>query len=603
MNVARSQFDAVLLELSKETQLSYDTETTCIHWWDNPWYEAVGITPRVFAIQIATSTKEYYFDFQTNGLPEECFKQFNRLTEDPTKTWFIANAKFDLHHSRNHGIEFAGIVHCTKAIARVANNLEPKLNLDTLSEKYLGAHKLDVISILKERGHVTKIKKFGHNDKFDEQLHFDRLPLSESVPYGERDVRLCFDLGLRQIKCIKEWDQKMPLDRKLSNVMDNERKLTKVLFEMERLGIEIDLPYTHEAYENEVQEYSRIEKELNAVIGESIDWNSAKQLKPIFDRLGELYSYTEKGNACFDRYALEGSQSTLAKDILRYRYHAKRAHTYFENFIWLADSGGVLHTDFQQAGTETGRMSVWNPNLQNVPKRRDKEETRYKVRRCFVPRPGYIFADFDYDFAEYAMMVDYAKELTLIDEIKKGKDVHDVTREVLNLKSRDEAKTMNFGLLYGMGIQKFADALKITFNEAKNRKADYFRKLPGVSRFINEVKNLAVRRGYVFNWLGRVLQYDGQTNYKAPNGLIQGGVGDMAKHAMVTLHANGLRRMVLQVHDSILFELQPSQAYMDALHIKETMARAYPHKLLPMTVDASYSQISWADLGEIIPSS
>lgn len=624
MLVTRGNFEEVLSKLvisaEYDPRLGFDTETMCLHWWDSPWHET---RPRVFSMQFSTAKEEFYFDFNhsPDKLGDEHFKKINtELTTNPDILWFIANAKFDLHHSRNHGVEFAGTVHCTKALSRVMNNLEPDngMSLDSLSEKYLKANKLDVISKLKERGHLTKVKKFGHNEKFEEVLHFDRLELSELVEYGKRDTRLCFDLGVFQLEKIKaidrlifESDASIPPKVRLSKVAENEQRLTKVLFEMEHEGVPIDRTYTERAYEHEVAEYGRIAGDL-ARIAEThgihgVDWLSAKQLKPLFDLAGESYSYTEKGNASFDRDALEASESSLAKLILKYRYHYKRAHTYFENFLWMADRNGILHADAQQSGTSFGRMSYWTPNLQNIPKRRDRDESEFKVRRCFVPKSGFILADFDYSGAEYYLTLDYARELPVIEMLKQGLDPHEKLRADMNLKDRDTAKTMQFRILYGAGQEAVGKSLGYKGEEAKRigkiKKAEYFERLPAVASLIAKVSSIAKNRKYIFNWAGRVLQYDWNTSYKATNGLIQSGVGDMTKFAMTDI-ANLLKgtksQMVIQVHDSIVFSLHPDDVNLVPL-IKERMQSAYPHKVLAMEADAAFSTKSWSDLRDEIP--
>lgn len=626
MLVTKRNFDEVLSELDRSARLhkaiGFDTETTCVNWWHSPWLEKYDIKPRVFSMQFATTDKEFYFDFNHSDdkLGDIHFAKINaELTQNPEILWFIANAKFDLHHSKNHDVEFAGTIHCTQAIARVMRNDEPKLGLDVLGEKYLGVGKLDVKSIIKERGHITQVKKFGHNDKYDEVMHFDRLELGELVDYGKKDTRLCFDLGVFQIKKIKEIDKTIfesnpdvsPKVR-LSNVMENEWKLTKVLFDMEREGVLIDRAYTEEAYENEVAEYQKIEIELDK-IGAShatgkVDWLSAKQLKPIFDAMQEPYSYTEKGNASFDRDALEASESQLAKLILKYRHHNKRAHTYFENFIWLADRDNIIHASAQPAGTQYGRMSYWDPNLQNVPKRKDKDEAKYKVRRCFIPKPGTFYGDADYTGAEYYLTMDYAGEMPVVEMLKAGLDPHAKLGVDMQLKDRDAAKTMQFRILYGVGAEALGKVLGYKGAAAKQmgfaKKAEYFARMPRVAEFLDKVKNVAGNRGYIFNWFGRVLNYDRSTSYKSPNGAIQSGVGDMTKVAQVDIHTRLLpgrkSKMLLQVHDALLFKLYPDELDLIPL-ILEAMKNAYPHKVLPMGADFAFSDKSWSDLTDEIP--
>lgn len=594
-------FGAMLDEIEREKMYALDTETHGIWWWRSrhvPWYE-----PKVFSIQVSTAKSDYYFDFR-DSLPDSYFKHFHdELTQREDWLCFIQNAKFDMHQLANHGVLFENTVHCTKSTARIVNNIEPKCNLDTLSECYLGAKKDDVISLIKESGFSTPVLKLGDPNKAQDWLHFDKLPLDALVSYGEKDTRLCYDLGVFQLQRIMALKEKSP---KILDVLYNEYDVTKVLFDMEREGVQIDIAYTEEAYAHEIAEYKRLEGELNrladpeSVSPSAVDWNSAKQLKPIFERLGEPYGYTEKGNASFDAEALEDSESQLAKSILKYRYHYKRAHTYFENFLWLADDNGVLHADFQQNGTQYARMSSWDPNLFNIPKAKDKEESKYKVRKCFKVFEGTVLMDIDYKGAEYYMAMDYAREMPIIEELKAGVDPHARLAQELDLKDRQYAKTMQFRIIYGGGKAAVGRALGLRGADAERiggqKKAEYFRKAPALAALLEKIKRVAGHRGHIINWLGRVLYYDWRTSYKAPNGLIQSGVGDMTKVAMVRLHKGVLKgkktKMLIQIYDAILFKLDPSEVDLIP-EIKRVMAEVYPHKLLPMKVDVGYSKTSW----------
>lgn len=634
MLVTKRNFPFFLDWVLKQDILGFDTETYSLHWWDSPH---IPVKPGVFSMQFANEDTAYYLDFHHS--PDKCDAIEREILRTqvfskPGILWFIHNAKFDMHQVANYGIEFAGRVHCTYAIQRVVNNIETRFgfSLDALCQKYFGEAKIDVKSILKKEGHFTKVKKFGSNDKYEELLHFDRLPLPLLVEYGERDTRLCFKLGIWQLEQIGTQDKEFfanvpgaPACR-LSDVYLNEVELTKTFFKMERRGIKIDLEYTNRAYFHEVQAYTSIEKELNQTLDavrnsqvgfwESIpvdkktkvrafNWDSGAHLKRLFEALNIPYDFTEKGTASFDKEALEKSSAPIAKLILRYRYHSKRAHTYFENFIWLADRSGFLHADVQQGGTETGRISYWDPNLQNLPKRSDRDELEYPVRRCFIPRsPDYILVSNDADQMEYRMMMDYAKERELIAQVIGGLDVHTATQQVMNAPDRDFAKTLNFMLLYGGGFAKLAHALKISLEEAKKKKYEYFAKLPGVRRFIEAVKSAAGGRGYIFTWLGRVLQYDGQTNFKAPNGLIQGGCADVIKVALNRVSAYlqpSKSALLVQVHDELLMEFHRSE--LDLIpRTAKLMEEAYPHKLLPLTAGTAWSDKSWKDLQDGLPS-
>jgi DNA polymerase-1 len=610
MLVTKSNIQQVLVKiaLDRPKQIALDTETTGIWNWESPhieWYK-----PRVFSIQIYYFGTSFYFDFNHSEDKLDDYSVLAPLFERADILWFIQNAKFELHQLRNHGLEIKGDIHCTKQGARIYNNLEESISLDVLGVKYLNTPKLDVKKYIDEHGLKTKVRRYGVNENFEDWLHFDKLPLDLLVEYGIKDTELCWKLGQMQIDWIKDESIKMLGLKSKVTVQDcheNEKKLTKVCFEMESRGIKLDLEYTKKAYDSEVNAYREIEKKLDLetawILPDKIDWLSTKQLKVLFDALKQPYEVTEKGTASFDKDSLEKMEHPIAADILKYRFHYKRAHTYFESLIWLADKDGILHADFQPAGTQTGRMSCWNPNLQNIPKRTDKKSDDFKVRKCFIPREGFFFADFDYQAAEYRMMIDYAKEQSWAQAVISGQDVHDTTRRMLDLNDRDTAKTLNFGLLYGMGVNKFSIALKTTVTRAKKLKQEYFDKLPGVQKFIQSVKLTAENRKYLFTFSGRKLVYDNQTSFKAPNGLIQGGVGDMCKIAMVNCHEflkDKKSKLILQVHDSILFEIANDEKEIIP-EIKKIMQSAYPHKILPMKVEGEYSNLSWGDLTEDIP--
>lgn len=636
MLVTQSNFDAAIKRLEECTgPIGLDSETTGIFWWETPnveWY-----VPRVFSIQFSTELGEdFYFDF--NHSPDKLgavhFEILQkRIFSNPRYYWFLHNAKFDLHQLRNHGCTLQGTVHCTKHIARVCDNTEGQVNgkivkggmsLDTLAHKYLGQEKLDVMTHLKENKLFTLVERAGSDP--EEWMHFDRLPLELLVKYGERDTRLCLELGLWQLNRIKEMDATyfVGTTKRLSDVLANENCLTKTVFEMERVGIKIDRKYCQDAYDHEVLKYTEIKKELDATTKLECNWLSADDIKKYFAELGiASFKLTKTGAMSFDKDALEKIDHDSARKIVRYRYHYKRAHTYFGSYLWLADSDDVIHCDLQNSGADTGRMSCWNPNLQNVPKRGDKEETDFKVRRCFIPRPGNIFVDIDYSGAEFYMAMDYSREMRFIDKIKSGVDPHTFTKELfeslgVNLKSRDTAKTMTFRLIYGAGNETVGVSIgyeRGSWDAKKHGKVAkelYFREFKNFSDWMGNVQRAAKQRGYVFNWLGRVLKYVNvggfgvETWFKSPNGVIQGGIGDTLKVAMnqiaeylFTTEEPDIR-MLVPVHDAILFE-----AKIEALPCFETITKimrdAYPSKVLPLEVDIGYSATSWGSLTETPP--
>lgn len=646
MLITKKNFDQFLKSFERSPSMcGLDFETTGVWWWKShhvPWYD-----PRIFSIQFSTEDlQDFYLDFEHSDdkLGDEHFKILNdEVFANPERYWFDHNAKFELHFARNHGIEIKGDIHCTKHIARVVNNLEETLNLADLSERYLQRPKLDVKTFIEENNLKTKVKRWGRNGKFEDWLHFDKLPLKMLVDYGIVDTQNCRDLGLWQLKRVREINEECfkgaSGGQSLTNVLENENKLTKTSFEMERHGVKLDIDYTTKAYEFECDEYERIERELGSFLTDSnveaafkakhpnepFNWASADHIKIFYETLGEKsYKLTKKGKMSFDKEALETIKHPSAQMILKYRYHYKRAHTYFESYIWLADEKGILHYDIQNSAAETGRQSIWTPSMQNIPKRRDKDEHNFKVRRCFVPRTeeGFFFMDKDYSGAEFYMAMDYARELAIIELIKRGEDPHQWTMEQFNkigfqMKNRDTAKTMTFRLIYGAGGETIGVAIGhpkgswAAKTQGKAAKEAYFRLLPSFDRWMKNVQGAARQRGYVFNWLGRVLRYVNtggfgiETWFKSPNGVIQSGIGDTLKVAMNRIQTlleerKCKTKMLLPVHDALLFDVHNSEMWLLPL-IDDILKNVYPARMLGLEVDAGYSRVSWADLEDEIP--
>jgi DNA polymerase-1 len=265
----------------------------------------------------------------------------------------------------------------------------------------------------------------------------------------------------------------------------------------------------------------------------------------------------------------------------------------------------------RQAGTVTGRFSYSDPNLQNVPKEKIEfySEAAYKldhcVRRLFVPRTGMSFVMMDYDQQEFRMLLDYAGDFELIGQVvNDGVDVHQVTADMLGVP-RKLAKTLNFGLLYGMGKDKLAAQLKCTPAEAAHHKAMYFHKLPAIKRLIYSIHDKARLQRHIFNWAGRRCHIDDEKwAYTLPNHLIQGGGADTIKFAMTAIDAYIQQAScsvypVLQVHDELVFEVDGDQTR----HLKEIrgiMESIYPSfNGMVLTVGVEQSPLNWHDKEEI----
>lgn len=620
--VKQSELKEVLKKLELSNKYSLDTETTGLRSYHDD---------RLFSIIIADHEAAYYFDFQQT-LTRNSLLNFEPVFFNTESMWFMHNAKFDLAMLAREGLFISGTVHCTEAIGRVERNNRLRYGLEFLA-KEIGEHKSKAVDeYIKEYSLYRIDKQTG--EKIPD---FTRVPLEIIFEYGCQDAIVTRKLGLHQEEKISGTETN---GKKLSVVMENERKLTPVLFRMERNGVLINKEYVTAARDYERARMDKAREEFEEITGkEFID--SAKVLAPVFDALGEFYPRTEKGNPSFKADSLEGMTTPIAKIIIDFRDAQKKCNTYYENFLYYADKNGYIHANSRQGGTGTGRLSYSDPNLQNVNKEKDTSKP-WLVRRSFIPRPGSFFLCPDFDQMEYKKMLEYAKQMDLIEAVKSGLDVHTATAQMMGVE-RDSAKTINFMLLYGGGIAKLCMALfkptlpheillaigrihiyrMRSYPEYEHHKKmvaaipqgvlehnigelvkayelleKYFARLPNVKSFIRNVQKAAKDRGHIVNWLGRRSYFGpGVPTHKAPNYLIQGGCADDVKVAMVNLDrllVGKKSRMLIQIHDELLFEIVYGEEYLIP-DIKRIMESAYPYKYLPLTVGIDYATKSWAD--------
>ena len=426
--------------------------------------------------------------------------------------------------------------------------------------------------------------------KKQKDKHYHKVPFRMMAEYGERDGKLVRDLGIYQ----EEMFKKEEISPKL---IENEIALTKVIFEMEWRGIQLDLQYVRESLQHSQSQLRKAEEDFLEVSGIPYK-RGPKCLVEAFSKLGEFIPKTPKGNPCFNKDVLSKRDSPIIKILKRIRENEKTIDTYYSSFLNLSDCRGIIRANVHQGGTETGRFSYSSPNLQNLP----KEGGRYPIRRCFVPRKGYTFVMIDYDQQEYRLMLDYAGERRLIDQINAGLDVHQATALLLNVEgiTRKIAKMINFMLLYGGGTSTLAEQLDIPHGQAKEWRRAYFDNLPYVTEFFQKVMSIARGRGYIQNWLGRrchLAQHKGA--YIMPNHLIQGGCADIIKVAMVRIHKllEGKKSaMLVQIHDELLLEVHESELEL-VPKVKEIMETVYRSKNnLKLTCGVEHSRVSFSHL-------
>jgi DNA polymerase-1 len=646
--VRQSDFDSVVEKLSQRGIRAFDCETTGL----SPW-----LGDRLFSLIIQDESQGYYFNFQeykdVTGdwvLTREHLKRLKEVFGNPESFWFAHNAKFDMAFLAVEGIKVAGTVHCTEALGRVERNDRFTYTLDALT-KEIGRGKDDAV---KEA--IKKLKLYVEvwDDEKEKNVkipQFNKVPFEIITKYGLQDAKVTLELGRHQLASLSNWNKLVPSNKpRVQSVIDSEYKITKVFFEMEKYGIKVDTEYSQRAASHEYLRMESMKSDWYKQTGRAFV-DSALCLAPCFDKVGELYPRTEKGNPSFAAPVLDDMKSPLALKVLEFRDAQKRCNTYFKNFIKYADKKSVLHANMRQSGTATGRISYSNPNLQNLTKNKEKKfKSEFPIRRAFVPRENHCFVMIDFDQMEYRLMLEYAKQEDVIEQVLAGLDVHEATSKMMSTEareiSREHAKTLNFMLLYGGGVAKLAMALfdtkmpeadlkkafkahffdghgvseigrelgispEIVANDikqlekAKDLRQVYFQKLPKIREFTSSVIEIAKSRGYIVNCAGRISHFkDPDFAFKAPNYLIQGGCADIMKKAMLQIHErlDGMKsKMLVQIHDELLFEIHESELAI-VPELRMIMESVYSYKKLPLTCGVDHSWTSWADKTEGLPS-
>jgi len=573
----------VLVELSRDEELSTDTETTGF----DSFLEC-----ELFSIIVSNATKNFYFNFNwyaEPGLEQYHLKDKLKLKPlfDTPRLWIFQNAKFDLHFLKKAGLLPVGEYYDTQVGGRILYNIHDHYSLDAMSERDLGERKDDAVMKWLEENKCYQMVPVPGRKKAFKNYFFNQVPFEIISTYGCKDGRLTYDL--KQFQCKEYLETDMP-------VVKSEMRLIETLYDMEQVGVKIDREYVVAASTDAHNKVELALAEWKELIGTDLV-DSGEYLKPIFEGFGFPIGWTPKMEPNVDGYAIQEIDHESARLVERCR-DAEKRYTTLMGLLTSADKNDVVHTNFKQSGTVTGRMSSFSPNLQNLS---SDDSGDYPIRRSFVPREGFFFVAIDYQQMEFRLLLDYANEQELIGKIMEGHDPHDATAETTGL-TRKAAKTLNFGLVYGMGIKKLGKAIGVDDAEAKAFKWRYFDALPGVKVFLWNAAKRQEQRGFTWNWFGRRFQLrERRVSYRAPNSIIQGGCADVCKIAMNHIHEylkGKVSRMILQVHDEILFEVSFDEIELVWL-FKEAMEKAYPYKNIPLTCSVEISLKSFHDMESI----
>jgi len=363
-----------------------------------------------------------------------------------------------------------------------------------------------------------------------------------------------------------------------------ELPLIPIISEMEKTGICVDVQYLRKLSEEYHEKTAGFEKKIYEYAGAEFNINSPKQIGEIlFDKL----NLTAKGLKKTAGGARSTKESELEKlvgahpiveEILKYRELQKLLSTYIDNIPGMVAEDGRLHTTFIQTGTTTGRMSSNNPNLQNIP---STEGYGMSVRKAFIAKDGYLFASLDYSQIEMRVLAALSEDEILMDTFRTGKDIHaSVAAHVFGIPEADvtkdmrrKAKVINFGIIYGMGVTALQKNLGGTRAEAEEFYNNYFEKFPKISSYFENVKKNASQTGYTETLFGRRRYFPGFESHipyvramaerMAMNAPIQGTAADIVKFAMIRVQKEiaeknfmNHARMLLQVHDELIFEIK-----------------------------------------------
>ena len=507
-----------------------------------------------FCMSICDGKNAYsIYDTVNNGFAK--FKQLAPLFEDPSIEKIAHNWKFDAHMFANAGMKIIGRVHDTVVLSKLVDENRHSFQLRDIAAKKKGG-------IVKFEYMVDAYKQMN---KVNDYRLIPRELLSE---YANADVWNCY------LVFVDEYPKLIADD--LVELYDRECELMIVLYAMERYGMRTDPSYEAPLKTELQQVTDEAERAIYEEAGSMFNINSGKQLYDVLMNLGVNKNWigmTDKGSPKLDKDALntlaEKYDVSIVQKILEYRKNEKLLNTYAVGIYEQKDNEDRVHCSINQTEATTGRMSITKPALQTLPKK-DK-----RIRRVFIPDPDYDLYFMDLDQVEYRLFAHYAKIPSLIEAIKKGYDVHaataamifhvDIDELISKINAGDTAandmrskgKTINFALIYGVGIDHLSDMLKCTVTEATNLKVNYFSQMPEAQVFISTVHQVIKARGFVKNFYGRRRRLDPDDCYKAPNALIQGCAADYIKSKLVNMfkyimHNNLKTKLLLPIHDEVI---------------------------------------------------
>ncbi|PJG60446.1 DNA polymerase I [Aeromonas cavernicola] len=572
-----AEFDGWLEQLKAAPLFAFDTETTSLDYMEA---RIVGVS---FAVEPG---KAAYVPFGHDylGAPVQLTEavvlgKLKPLLEDPTRLKVGQNLKYDRNVLLNHDIDLQGIAYDTMLESYVLNSTASRHDMDSLAKRYLGVE-------------TTSFEDIA--GKGVKQLTFNQIELEQAAPYAAEDA----DITLRLHQTL--WGQLEAVPGLCQVFSEIELPLLPVLARMELIGTTIDPKLLHQQSQEIELRLAELERQAHELAGQEFNLSSPKQLGEIlFTKLGlPIIKKTPKGAPSTAEEVLAELAETyeLPRLLMEHRGLAKLKSTYTDKLpLMIKPQTGRVHTSYHQAVAATGRLSSSDPNLQNIPVRNEQGR---RIRQAFIPSAGYKLVAADYSQIELRIMAHLSGDKGLLTAFAEGKDIHKATAaevfgvalDVVTTDMRRSAKAINFGLIYGMSAFGLAKQLGIGRAEAQKYMDLYFERYPGVLEYMERTRQQAEAQGYVETLFGRRLYLPDIKSRNAGlrkaaeraaiNAPMQGTAADIIKRAMINVDSwiRGIEdesiRMLMQVHDELVFEIRAEKLEQYTAIIKEKMSAA-----------------------------
>ena len=574
----------------KQEIVAFDTETEGLNALET---DIVGIS---FSWQKGIG---YYLPVKNNkSVHEKSFEILKPFFESTEIIKVGHNIKFDIQVLHKYNVKVSSPIYDTM-VAHYLINPDMRHNLDTLSESYLNYSPISIESLIGKKG--------------KNQISMRDVTIDKITDYASEDA----DITL-QLKSV--FDKEIKVNNLGKIFYDIEIPMINVLSEMETEGIKIDTSYLEKLDKEFEEDLEKLKKEIFKKSGEEFNLNSPKQLGEIlFDKL-KLVSKPKKtktGQYSTSEEVLSSlaNDHKIIEDILEWRSIDKLQNTYVKSLPNEVSSlTNRVHSSFNQTVTTTGRLSSNNPNLQNIPIRTANGQ---KIRRAFIPRGSdYILMAADYSQIELRVIASMSNEKNMIDAFVNNQDIHTMTAskiynvdpENVTREQRGNAKTVNFGIIYGVSAFGLSQQTDLNRSESKVMIDNYFLNYPGLKKYMSDQIDFARNNGYVETIMGRrryLQNINSQNNMlrssserNAINAPIQGSAADIIKIAMININSELKKqslksKMLLQVHDELVFDVHKSEKDQIKDIVKTTMESAVKLKV-PLKIDLEFGK-NWLE--------